>query len=430
MSLRMFSVIGEALHFGARRMGVIARVAWLPVLLLLVLDLATVFAYLSVIAERTITFTEVTTYYEAQQLLTRYAERGWSTAPAKMAGITIGSMALQVLLVASFQVPLIRYAGLGERPRNGLIRLAFGPDQIRFLGAAAASFLFILVVVTGPVAATSLFVSQSIVDAMSQTMASFPEPDSLHTIKIVSAGEQLIADGTAWTMDLALPLIAAAPFALLIWLVGFIHFHPENRPFAKSGHNFVLRAALVLAIVGGIGAAIYWVMRGLALQSIVAAGGDPSTGLTGTPVNSALIFSIIAIFLIGYVNLRLFPYPGVAVCEKSMALGPTLSATRGWNLLRLPLIIAIIMAFLLVVSVVINTVALPMVLSTLSTLFQATETSTRLVNSGAKAEWVAPFFVWVWNFTKIGVNFLWTFFSYGVIAGLYGRLYRDSREAG
>jgi len=62
-------------------------------------------------------------------------------------------------------------------------------------------------------------------------------------------------------------------------------------------------------------------------------------------------------------------------------------------------------------------------------LYNATEVSTKLVNSGEAAEWVRPFFIWVWNLTKISINIVWSFFSFGVAAGLYGRLYREGEKA-
>ena len=40
MGLRIFSVVGEALNFGGRRMETIARVAWLPLLLSMIATMA------------------------------------------------------------------------------------------------------------------------------------------------------------------------------------------------------------------------------------------------------------------------------------------------------------------------------------------------------------------------------------------------------
>ncbi len=428
MALRMFSVIGESLNFGARRLELIARVAWLPVLLTLIVDMSTMFAYLSVIAGRVVTFADVSSFVQAEQYFARFSGRGWASAPGQMALIASVNFVLKLVLLSSFIAPLIRYAGLGERPGPGLVRLPFGPDQLRFIVAGFASIVIVMIVVAAPIAGASFFVMKAIVDAMSQTMASFPDPSSLHTIELVSAGQGVIERGAAWIFDLALPLAAAAPFALIVWLIGVLHFHPENRPNAGEGGSLIARALVVFFVAGALAGTAFFMMRGVAVQSITQSAGASETSLQGTPVQAVIIFSVLAAMLVTYFNLRLFPWPGVAVCRRSLGLGSTLAVTRGWNLLRLPVILILVGGFLLTAVVVINAVILPAVLSTLNVLFQATEASTRLVNSGAKSDWVRPLFVWIWNLTQIGVNFLWTFFSYGVVAGLYGRLYRESLE--
>ncbi len=430
MTLRMFSIIGESLNFGGRRLELIARVAWLPVLLLLIVDMATTFAYLSVIAGKTITFADVNTMLQAKQYFARYAQQGWATAPAKMAVIAAINVGLSIILLSSFMAPLIRYAGLGERPGPGLFRMPFGADQVRFIIAGLASALFVFVIAILPAAGAGFYVMKYIVAAMSQTMASFPDPESLHTIEIVTSGQAILDSGAAWIYNLALPLVAAAPFALIVWILAVLHFHPRNRPHAGEGGNLILRALVVLMIAGALVGSFYSFLRYSAMQSMAQSAQTASVeNFSGTAVNALLIFAAISLILVGYLNLRLFAWPGVAVCRRSMALGPTLQVTRGWNLIRLPVIVGLIGLFLLTAVIAINAVVLPMVLSTLNILFQATETSTRLVNSGVKAEWVFPLFVWIWNFFKIAVNFLWTFFSYGVIAALYGRLYRESEQS-
>ena len=73
-----------------------------------------------------------------------------------------------------------------------------------------------------------------------------------------------------------------------------------------------------------------------------------------------------------------------------------------------------------------NTVAIGYGGAVVNVLYQATLSATKLVNSGEPATWVYPFFVWAWTGFVIIVNLLLTFFFYGVIAGLQGRLYRDS----
>ncbi|MEL6111712.1 MAG: hypothetical protein AAFR20_02810 [Pseudomonadota bacterium] len=54
MAWRFWSVAGEALHFGARRMETIMRVGWLPVLFILVIQMASVFLTLSLATDRAV----------------------------------------------------------------------------------------------------------------------------------------------------------------------------------------------------------------------------------------------------------------------------------------------------------------------------------------------------------------------------------------
>ena len=195
MALRIFSVTGEALNFGGRRMVTIMRVAWLPVVLLLMLNMATVFAYLSVIAGEAITFSDTATFTRAQQLVAKFAPKGFEESPTAMWSIMAGNLALQTLLIASFMAPLIRYAGLGEKPRPGAVRLAFGPDQLRYIFAGIFSFLFVAVLVFAPIAAASFYVLKYILAALSQTTATFPDPNSLHTIEVTTVGQDLVSRG-------------------------------------------------------------------------------------------------------------------------------------------------------------------------------------------------------------------------------------------
>ena len=427
MALGVFSVTGEALNFGGRRMETIMRVAWLPVALLLIVNMATVFAYLSVIAGKLMTFADVSSFQRAQWLLLTYSERGWTQAPQAMTAIAAVNLVLQAVLIASFMAPLIRFAGLGERPRPGVVRLAFGADQLRFIIAGAFSFLFVVALILAPIILTSFFVLQYIFAALSETMASFPDPDSLHTIELTTAAESLAEKGRAWIYYLALPLTAAIPFMLALWALAFIHFHPRNRPSAPARGNPLFRAVATLAIVSAIVVGAYWLFgEGVAAMLGAAAAADSPDN--ASPLAAALLLGVAAYLLAGYFSLRLYAYPGVAVCRKSLALGGTLRVTRGWNIVRMLLILLFVAGLLLTAQYLINTYFLGWIRQTVLALYSAADVSTRLVNSGAQAEWVQPVFSWVWNGAKILLNVFWAFFSYGVAAGLYGRLYRESEE--
>lgn len=451
MGLRIFPVVGAALHFGGRRMETIARLAWLPLLLTMIATMATVFAMLSVIAERLITFEDIPTFLNAQQLAVRNAARGFQNNPEAMWTITIASIAAQTMLTASFMAPLIRYAGLGEKPAPGVIRAPFGPDQIRFIVSSIFGLLFVAVLVFGPVAAASYYTLKYVVAALSQTVASFPDPNSLHTIEITTAADEIAAQGRNWIYERAIPLSGAAPVALLFWALLFFHFAPQNRPKAPAVGRTILRAIATFIVAAAAMLLTYFLFSEAVLNqfrgntsflgTLGALGGLLRLDMSGflesldfllkSPAGRVVFFGVASFFVMNYLSLRLVPYPGVAVCRKSLALGNTLAVSRGWNLIRLWAIVTLIGVFLFVMQVfVLNGLLLQRVFpAVINLLYEATAVSTRLLNSGQAGDWVLPTFIWLWNIVKIIVNLIWSFFSFGVAAGLYGRLYRESEAA-
>lgn len=432
MGLRIFPVVGEALNFGGRRMATTARIAWLPVVLVLIFNMASVFAYLSVILGRVITFADARTYLIAQNALGQMWARGWREQPEAMAAITVGNVILIALLTASFMAPLVRLSGLGEKPAPGLIRMAFGPDQVRFIAAGLLSFLFVALLIVAPVILSSNYALNYVADALSQTMASFPDPDSLHTIELVTVGESL-AESAGWIVNLALPLGVIAPFALLIWFVAFAHFHPRNRPYAPEEGQPIVRA--LVALIGVIiisGGAYFFAREGIVnlLNISRGVGGTLLPDVSQAPQGAVLFMGVAAYLLMLYFNLRLYPYPGVAVCRKSMGFGNTLRVSRGWNIVRLQVILlAISIAFFVVQILVINIGALKIFVPWVTGLLeQAVAVTTRLLNSGVTSDWVRPLFVWIRNGVNLFLQIIWLFFYFGVVASLFGILYRESER--
>ena len=417
MKVRVFSVAGEALNFGARRMETIMRVAWLPVSLLMIVYMAAVFASLSVIAGRLITFKDMGTFTNAEKALALFASRGWENDPTAMMTIAIVALGFAFILVASFLAPLIRYAGLGERPPPGLMGLHFGVDQVRFMVASLLSFLLVFLIVLLPASMAGFYVMQYLGEALSQQVASFPNSESLHTIELMTVQEALIAKGASQFYDLGVPLAVAAPMLLVIWLALMFHFQPKNR-YTAGPSNIIARSivtgVLVLAFAGYIFTDVAEIAKA-----------NPATG-------AGVVYVLIAVAALSflYLGVRLAPYAGVAVCRKSLGLGGTLKVSRGWNFLRLFIILgALLVFFLLVQTYVINAFFLGWLLpNVVLALYNAVAVYTKLLNSGTTGEWVLPLFIWIWNGVKIIINLFWAFFSYGVIAGLYGRLYRESER--
>ncbi|HXI87322.1 MAG TPA: hypothetical protein VNH64_07675, partial [Parvularculaceae bacterium] len=441
--LRVFSVVGEALNFGARRMPAIMRVAWLPVALLLIVDMATAFGLLSVVYGRPITFSDANTWSAVvqasqkivAQIFTVIVAHGPLVVRKEIYEVVGASVFFQIILVASFMTPLIRLAGLGERPSPGVVKLEFGVNQLRFILAGALSALIMAAIVIGPVGATALYALKYIGAAVSQTYASFPNPESLHTIEIVSAQQALEKSGGLWFFEHGVPLIAAAPFAVGLWALLAWHFRPSNAGFAKAVQSAVATLFGAIAI-----ASIFWLsfylLGQVANKNLVAALltiiSPLLAGAFALSQNLAAdqmaIVSVIVVFFY-YFSLRVTPYQAVAVCRRSMAPAGTLAVTRRWNIVRLFFITALISVTLSVVAFVINVFIFPAVLDVAQLLYDATASATKLVRHGVEAEWVAPFWSWVWNGFKILANIFWLFFTYGVLAGLLGRLYRESEAA-
>jgi hypothetical protein len=424
MKLRVFSVVGEALNFGARRIETTIRIGWLAVVLMLIVNMAAVFASISVAVGRVVSFADLRTFQLAESLMQRAFEMGvndflfrWANGDllswglhTKLLTVMAVSFLLQAVLVSSFTAPLIRLAGLGEEPRAGFVRLPFGPDQIRYMLAGLVSFLVLAVFVLGPAGATAFFVLKYMIDALSTIYASFPDPDSLHTIELVSGADIVAAEGRTWVYDAAIPLAAAVPFALAFWWVLVRQFRPEDGSRGRPGRRALFAfVALALAV-------------GVAWFGILERSGEPIDSAAGP------VYAVVALlFVIAYyVNLRFTPYPGVAVCNRSMAFAGAFRVSRRWNLIRLLAVVILLSSMLLAVQLAMNLFIFGGVAIVWQHLLLAVHFSTKMVGNGADQEWVRPVFLWSWNGIKILYNIVWALFSYGVAAGLLGRLYRES----
>lgn len=415
MKLPMFSVVGESLNFGLRRMETIMRVAWLPVVLSLVFNMASVFAVLSVANKRLITFADLAQgvpYQRAVQVSAQALEKGLLTGSHPMWMIYTLTLLFNLILVASFLAPLIRFAGLGERPSPGIFKLAFGPDQIRFIMAGLLGVLVTVVFVYAPVGAAAYWVLKYVLEALSQTYVSFPDPNSLHTISLVEARDVLAERGALWQYLQGAPLAAAAAFGAALWLILIVHFRPSPDSNRSAPSGFLGRAITTLVAVLALTAIVWFAIHDADSEADISL--------------SWLI--AVGILIAEYFSLRMFPYAGIAVCRKSFAPAGLLRVTRRWNILRLFVIVVSISIAVLAVQFVVNRFAFSAIALVINTLFSATSSATKLVNSGEAAPWVLPMFIWIWNGLKIIANIFLLFFSYGVLAGLLGRLYRESER--
>ncbi len=443
MKLNIPSVAGSALNFGARKMETIMRLAWLPVALILILQIVTTYLYLSVAAGRFVSAADFATLGAAQSALAGIVRAAWIAKPALMAIATVSVALINLLLVSSFMAPLIRFAGLGERPPGGAMRLDFGPSQARYVAATIAGFLVLAAFVYLPIASAAYYTMKYISQALQETLhVSFPDPQSLHTIDPVSRGDALIKSEKLNDYVSNRALLVAAPFALLWWAALIAHFHPKNREDGGRP-NFLLRALATL-IGGATVIGFFWLCaatllgfyyialdpaaaaqaaEGKAFEVIAAKGGAAAVFWW-----RLIVIAGLALAIFYYVNLRLTPWPGVAVCRGSMAPAGMLSVTRGFNIVRLIAAIALLSVVIFLIQLALNAIAIPALAMTLGALWQATDAASKLANSGEAAAWIPAFFTWTWQLLKILVNVFWTFFTYGVTAGFLGRLYRESER--
>ncbi len=413
----IFPTAAHALHFGAGRMETIIRVAWLPVVLLLIVNMATLFGYVSVMAERLVTFEEaVPTFRALERIGAQAAEAGWDKNPRAMSAITAASLSLQFILISAFMAPLIRLAGLGERPGPGLFRIPFGPDQIRFALATIASFFAIGALVLGPMALVTDATASYVADALSETLAYFPDEASLHTIELVTRQDLIAESGAQWIYDLAIPLSVAAPVFIAFWGLLLFHFRPTQSGTSARWAVRALSTFVGAVLVTALFSVYVTISAGLAFERSIAG-------------FAFLTAAFIALFY--YLQLRAAPYTGVVVCRRSMAPGPSLSVTRRWDIVRVLAIIVLLTALLFAIQFVINEYVLGRwIAAAVNQMYVAAESYAVLLSGGDGAGWVLPTFAWIWNITKILINIFWMLFSYGVVAGLFGDLYRQSAGLG
>ena len=412
--LGIFSVAGEALNFGARRMETIIRVAWLPLVLMLITNMSMVFLLLSSAKGELMTLADVSSFQNAEKHALNLINMGIVTGSKPVLTIVGATVLINAILVSSFMAPLTRLAGLGEHPAPGVVKAPFGLDQIRYLISGLMSVLFLCVAL-----APMLFVSFNVVNyiqaALSKIYTRFPNENSLHTIELATGGDVLLERGQQWIYSLGVPLAAAAPFFLLFWALLVFHFRPQNRMNAGAP-NLLLRALAILLVLAVMLVAVPSILLGGAAQF-------SSEGLTFTAIYG------LAIAITAYAALRIFPYQGVVVNRRSFAPAGMLSVTRGWNLFRLATVLLLLFGALILIQLALGVVIVPVILSTLLAIFNAVSSYTKLMSGGEEATWLLPTVIWIWTGFNIFLNMFWAFFTYGVAAGLAGRLYRES-EAG
>lgn len=429
MALKPFSVVGEALQFSTRRFETVMRVAALPLVLLLVFNMAATFGYLSIANKRIVTFADVAaagaTWGQATQLAARAAQSGLASMSKEVWTIYLASAVVNAIIVASFMAPLVRYAGLGERPAPGLLRLPFGLDQIRFLMAGFLSLLIFLLVVYAPIGFATFSIIGFISQAMTVPYAQFPDALSLHTIDVIAGAD---AFGVRWFHQYQVWGAAAAAAAAILVALFILHVRPR-REDRTAGIGLLGRTLGVTASVGAFIAiclVAYINIVRLINGMLEASGGQKLANALTMDQLGIVAFASIALALAGFFSLRLFPYAGVAVCRRSMGFSGAFKATRRFDILRLALAFVVLGVVLFGAEILLVWLGGGAAYAVVGNLAAAVESYMRLIGGGEGGAWVYPLFGALWAAIGVVFTLLWTAFTYGVSAGLWGRLYRES----
>ncbi|MFN3960803.1 MAG: hypothetical protein ACK4NP_12930 [Parvularculaceae bacterium] len=417
-TLNVFSVAAEALHFGWRRFGTILRVGLMPMTLMLVLNMASVFLWLSLAYGKAITFADVVRagarWDQVVALAAQAQAQGIAANSSAAWTLWLASLGVNLILLASFMAPLTRYAGLGEKPAPGVIRAPFGPDQIRFIAAGVLSTVVFLAVAYAPIAVATFSVIGFMATAMTTPFASFPDADSLHTVDVIFGADRF---GVRWLYGWQVWGAAAAALGVVLVTLIFGHVAPR-REDRGAGIGLLGRGLGALAGVAVYFAAAAWIYNAIfknAAPSALAL----ADGLSG------VLFMAGAAAVLVFAGLRLYPYAGVAVCRRSMAIAGSLRVTRRHNLFRLLAAFALIGGLLFGAQLLI-TIAFSLLTGVIGALFGAAESAARL--GGAEGGWAARSAALAIGASGVAANALWALFTYGVSAGLMGRLYRESEK--
>ncbi len=142
----------------------------------------------------------------------------------------------------------------------------------------------------------------------------------------------------------------------------------------------------------------------------------------------AIMFPIFMIYL----SLRLFGLPiFTAVREKGETYNSfdlSFKITKGWNTLRLLLILIVIAILTYIVSFVLNAVIVPMITAAINAIYQFVQSVSGLLPADEKATDNIGSFYFLYVIIVYILNMGYLIFVYGLYAGLGGSLFRHGEK--
>lgn len=229
--LSVMAVIYEALGFAFRRFGTALHVAWLPILLLLVLQAVTVRLGLAGPFDGVAATLRLEPGYIYQ-----FAE-----ALVWLDPLLITMMGIGVILQASFAVPLIRYAAHGTPPPHHTLHLSFSLPHLKFVTASLVSFALILIAAQMLLAIGMQWIDGSVMPIL-QTERTVFEPGSLHRVhteQVFEGLNGLLAQIDMFFFRVGINLRATDTLllAVILPLAGYIMLRLMPFPFTAAAHE-------------------------------------------------------------------------------------------------------------------------------------------------------------------------------------------------
>ncbi len=211
MKISIYRTLTESLGFGWRNFEHVARISWMPLLLLTLFGFLIPYIYFSLLTGGPVTISDISPA-EAYQLLARNGSRLWNENYWTMFSMQWGISIINVILISSFFVSLLRYGARGTPLPGTSFPVAFGFKHLRFIGAAVLSGLGLFLLLVLPMERAVVAMSDYVSELLEKKVYVFPFEDSLHTV----SEEPLIKERGFWQ---GLPNIVQIPF-----IVGLVYF--------------------------------------------------------------------------------------------------------------------------------------------------------------------------------------------------------------
>lgn len=307
--LPIFQTVGESLTFGFFHIFSVLRLAWLPMILIVVVWFA---AMILVFGSgiMAVLSAGVADGFAGEEIWEQIFEgMAWETV-----GFGVGAVAIlayltaalvTALLTGSYAVPIYRLAAVDAPPPRGLFYLRIGPPQWRYLGATVIQIVLILIPVAA-ILAGALTIAALAGDGFGPLFHAIMEEGGTYT-------DTEITGPAGW----AIFAVAAIGAILVIWLVlRLLTFLPatavEDRialgsAFAMTGGNVwrLLGAGIVYGIALALisfalemALAIAALIGGALTMAIVAAFAGGGAGVAGAILGPLGVVVIMALYIL------------------------------------------------------------------------------------------------------------------------------------